>query len=105
MEMNTIILLAIFLGIVWLFFYGMKKLLDAETYKTLTNKIVAYIIKAEADISGFNKGKERLNDVVCNITKTATRTEQKLLKKIDTPSLVTSIFTGIVAPILFKKMK
>jgi len=103
MDFHNIMLIATVLGTIWLFLYGLKWILDAETYKTITNKIVAYIIKAEQDIQGYKQGAERLNEVVKCITTTATPVEKKFLKRINLPSLVTSIFTGIVTPILFKR--
>ena len=103
MDFNTLILIIVTLGVIWLFLYGLKRILDAETYKTLTNRIVAYIVKAEADIQGVKKGTERLYDVMDNVILTANKREKKLLKTLNLPTLVTSIFTGIVTPILFKK--
>jgi len=105
MDFNTFILIAGTLGVIWLFLFGLKKILDAETYKTLTNRIVAYIVKAEVDIQGLKKGTERLYDVMDNINLTASPKEKKLLKRVDLPNLITNLLTGIVTPILFKKVK
>jgi hypothetical protein len=103
MDFNTIIFTALFLGILLAFLYGLKRILDAETFKTLTNKIVAYIIKAEQEIQGYKKGTERLNEVVENVIANATTRERKLLNKINVKGLVTNIFTYVVSPIFFKR--
>ena len=103
MELSTILLIALLLGTVWLFLYGLKRLLDAETFYTLTNKMVAYIVKAEKDIIGYKKGNERLNEVVDNITKSANKAERKLLSKLNVQSVINTLFTTIVAPIILKK--
>ena len=105
MDFNTFILIAGTLGVIWLFLFGLKKILDASDYKTLTNRIVAYIVKAEVDIQGLKKGTERLYDVMDNINLTASPKEKKLLKRVDLPNLITNLLTGIVTPILFKKVK
>jgi len=104
MDLSTILLIALLLGTIWLFLFGLKKVLDAETYKTLTNKIVAYIVKAENDIYGYKKGNERLNEVVENITKSATKSERKLLQKTNVQALVSNVFSSVVMPIVFKKV-
>ena len=104
MEFNTILILALLAGITIAFLYGLKRLLDAEAYNNLTNKIVMYIAKAETDIKGEKRGNERLNEVVKNITNTATERERKLLKKINTKALVNTIFTKVVAPAIIGKV-
>ena len=104
MDLSTILLIALLLGTIWLFLFGLKKVLDAETYKTLTNKIVAYIVKAENDIYGYKKGNERLNEVVENITKSANKAERKLLQKTNIQALVSNVFSSVVMPIVFKKV-
>ena len=104
MDLTTILLIALLFGTIWLFLFGLKKVLDAETYKTLTNKIVAYIVKAENDIYGYKKGNERLNEVVENITKSANKAERKLLQKTNIQALVSNVFSSVVMPIVFKKV-
>jgi hypothetical protein len=103
MSFYTILLLAVLLGVIMLFLFGLKRILDAETYKSITNRIVAFIVKAEIDIQGISKGKERLDEVVQNITETATEKERKLLQKIDAKKLVSNVFSSVVVPILFKR--
>jgi hypothetical protein len=103
MEFNTILLLTALLGVIWLFLFGLKRILDAETYKSITNKIVAYIVKAEIDIQGISKGNERLNEVVHNLIATSDERERKLLRRINVQKLVTNVFNGVVVPILFRR--
>ena len=103
MEFTTIILITILFGITLLFLYILKSVLDAETFRLLTSKIVAHIVKAENDIQGDKRGIERMYYVMDNITNTATKKERKILNKLNVPELVTGIFTTVVSPILFKK--
>jgi len=105
MEIGTVFIIALLFGTIWLFLFGLKKVLDADAYQSLTNKIVAYIVKAEIDIQGEKRGNERLNEVVYNITSTATKTEKKLLKKLHIYDVVINTFDKVVVPILFRKGK
>jgi hypothetical protein len=104
MEINTIVAIALLTSIAVAFLYCLKRILDAETFQRLTGKIVAYIIKAEQDILGHKMGAERLDEVIKNVNETADKTEQRLLRKTNAKALVSNIFTGVVAPILFKRI-
>jgi len=103
MEIGTVFIIALFFGTIILFLFGLKKVLDAEAYQSLTNKIVAYIVKAEIDIQGEKRGIERLHEVVHNVVTTASKSEKKLLKKLHLHHVVITIFDNIVVPILFRK--
>ena len=105
MNFTTILLVAVSLGVAWLFLYGLKRILDAEVYNTLTARIVALICKAEIEITGFQKGEKRLKEVVANVEAFATEKEKKLLKKLRLPSLVTTIFKSVVLPIFAHKVR
>ena len=105
METSLIITITAIIAISILALYFLKKLLDEETYRALTQKIVAQIIKAEFDFKGTKKGDQKLESVIQNITQNATTKEKKILKKINLKSLIKSILSTIVAPILLKGKK
>ena len=81
MSFTVILLVAALLGTIWLFLYGLKKVLDAEAYQALTNKIVALICKAEIDITGFKKGEKRLEKVCELASQILSASEQQLVNK------------------------
>ena len=104
MEYNGLMMMGILFIMICLFLYVLKRLLDAEAYRELTNKIVAYICKAEQEIVGVKKGEERLEAVVRSIGATASGREKRILQKLNAVSLVRGLFRGVVFPAILKRI-
>jgi len=103
MEISSLVIIGLVLGLIWLFLYGCKQILDAEAYRILTNKIVACIAKAEVEITGFKQGENRLEAVSQQISNLATPRERAILQKINLRSLIQGLFTSVFIPLFWRK--